>query len=226
MDRSTGEIPGEPSRVLNLNPEQIAQHEARNALRQYDAAMTLASDALAMGGAGNFRLRPSHLCSLNGLAVEGLHQYAGVLRPIQVVINGSSHSPPPADKVPVLVEDMCDYCNEHAGDNPLHVPSYLMWRLNWVHPFADGNGRTARIVSYMMLCILSGYELPGTRTIPVQISDNQEIKHAYYTSLEAADSAFADDGRVDVSQMEELMGSLLAAQLYEFHQSIVNHPSD
>ncbi|MBL8221394.1 MAG: Fic family protein, partial [Bryobacterales bacterium] len=28
----------------------------------------------------------------------------------------------------------------------------VMWRLNWIHPFFGGNGRTARSASYLVLC--------------------------------------------------------------------------
>jgi Fic family protein len=47
---------------------------------------------------------------------------------------------------------------------PIHLAAYLMWRLNWIHPFADGNGRTSRIISYVVLSIRAGAILPGTPT--------------------------------------------------------------
>jgi Fic family protein len=90
-----------------------------------------------------------------------------------------------------------------------------MWRLNWIHPFADGNGRTSRIVSYVVLSIRAGALLPGTPTIPDQIVDNRK---PYFDALDAADSAY-QDGRIDVSKMEELLGALLANQLAEFYKS-------
>ena len=76
---------------------------------------------------------------------------------------------------PELVEDMCDYINDHWNETtPIHLASYLMWRLNWIHPFADGNGRTSRIVSYVVLSIRAGSILPGTPKIPDQIVDNRK----------------------------------------------------
>jgi Fic family protein len=91
-----------------------------------------------------------------------------------------------------------------------------MWRLNWIHPFADGNGRTSRIVSYVVLSIRAGSFLPGTPTIPDQIVDNRK---PYFDALDAADLAFRS-GKVDVSEMEELLGSLLANQLAQFYKSV------
>jgi fido (protein-threonine AMPylation protein) len=112
---------------------------------------------------------------------------------------------------------MCDYVNDHWNEStPIHPAAYVMWRLNWIHPFADGNGRTSRIVSYVVLSIRSGSLLPGTPTIPDQTVDNRK---PYFEAPDAADSAFRND-RVDVSKMEELLASLLANQLAEFYKSV------
>jgi len=81
--------------------------------------------------------------------------------------------------------------------------------MNWVHPFVDGNGRTARAVSYVVLCVRLGSVLPGTNTIPEQISKD---KGPYYKALEAADKS-SESGKLDLSEMEALLQSLLANQL-------------
>jgi Fic family protein len=91
-----------------------------------------------------------------------------------------------------------------------------MWRLNWIHPFADGNGRTSRIISYVVLSIRAGAILPGTPTIPDQIVDN---RNPYFDALDAADSAYRD-GKIDVSKMEGLLAALLAKQLAGFYQAV------
>jgi Fic family protein len=85
-----------------------------------------------------------------------------------------------------------------------------LWRLNWIHAFADGNGRTARAVSYVVLSISLNSLLPGTPTIPDQIASD---KNPYYEALEAADLGWKETGQVDVSAMEHLLGMLLAKQL-------------
>lgn len=118
--------------------------------------------------------------------------------------------------MPELTEDMCDYVNANWGTkSAYHLSSYMMWRLNWIHPFVDGNGRTARMSSYVVLCAKLGARLPGTKTIPEQIAAN---KTPYYDALEAADEA-QRNGNIDLSVMEELLSSLLASQLYELHES-------
>jgi len=89
-----------------------------------------------------------------------------------------------------------------------------MWRLNWIHPFADGNGRTSRILSYVVLSIRSGALPPGTPTIPDLIVENRQ---PYFNALDAADEAWAQ-GRIDLSVMEELLEILLAKQLTGYFQ--------
>lgn len=164
-----------------------------------------------------YKLRPSLILKLHRILLERLSEYAGIYRPAKVTIKGSGHNPPSADAVPSLIEELCDYVNEHWEDrSPVHLAAYILWRMNWIHPFSDGNGRTARIVSYLVLCANSRNRLPGDLTIPEQISKN---KQPYYEALEAADKAFAK-GRIDVSELEGLLGAHLANQLYDFYQQV------
>jgi Fic family protein len=198
---------------LITDPQEKAAAEARNGFRQYDAAIAAIHTALDRG---SFKLRPSLILGLQREALVGISSYAGNYRPGGVAIEGSKHEPVGAHLVPELVEEMCDYVNDHWDEaTPLHLAAYLMWRLNWIHPFADGNGRTSRIVSYVVLSIRAGAMLPGTPTIPDQIVDN---RNPYFEALDAADSAYRD-GKIDVSKMETLLAALLAKQLAGFYQA-------
>jgi Fic family protein len=199
---------------LITDPQERAAAEARNGFHQYDAAIAAIQTALERG---SFKLRPSLILSLQREALTGISSYAGNYRPGGVAIEGSLHEPVGAHLVPELVEDMCDYVNDHWDEStPIHLAAYVMWRLNWIHPFADGNGRTSRIVSYLVLSVRAGSLLPGTPTIPDQIVDNRK---PYFDALDAADSAFRN-GRIDVAKMEDLLASLLANQLAQFYKSV------
>lgn len=108
------------------------------------------------------------------------------------------------------VQEMCDYINDNWHEkSAFHLAGFAMWRLNWIHPFPDGNGRTSRILSYIVLLSKLGYILPGKPTIPEQIAADRT---AYFRALEAADDA-ETRGVLDVSVMEELLKGLLANQL-------------
>jgi Fic family protein len=155
------------------------------------------------------------LLHLHRIALKGLSSYAGNFRPAAIEILGSKHQPVGAHMVPEEIEHMCDYVNDNWGkSSPIHLGAYALWKLNWIHPFTDGNGRTARAISYLLLCLRLGYRLPGTNTIPDQISRD---KSPYYKALEAADQAWAGK-KIDLSVLEEYLAGLLANQLVSLHE--------
>lgn len=193
------------------DPILRAQREAANALKQYGLVTEMVQTYV--DPERPFRFRPSHLQSLHRAALLGLSGYAGIWRPSGVTIGASKHQPPDAFQVPERIEDLCDYVNENWHRSALHLASYVMWKLNWIHPFTDGNGRTSRAASYLILCVRMGYLLPGRLTIPEQIEAD---KTPYYRALEAADLAWAG-GKIDVSKMKELLSSMLATQLVGVH---------
>jgi Fic family protein len=198
---------------LIADPDERAKVEAENTLRQFDAAVALLRQWLQNP---NRRLKPSDILSLHRVLMDRLSEYAGVYRPAKIKIKGSRHKPPPADEVPGLMEDLCEYLTVNwEGRTAVHLAAYVLWRINWIHPCSDGNGRTARAVSYVVLCAHAGKELPGDLTIPEQIAKN---KTPYYKALEAADYALKR-GQIDLGELEALMNSLLANQLYDFYQT-------
>jgi Fic family protein len=196
---------------LIKDPTKLAEREAANALDQFDWAMSEVSGWISQKKPN---LKISMLLSLHRKAMDGIDSYAGNFRPAAVAIKGSGHQPISCDDVPRYIEDMLEYLESNWADKTaIHLCSYVMWRLNWIHPFADGNGRTSRMLSYMVLCGSLRHLLPGTRTIPEQISED---KGPYYEALEAADKCYKA-GRVDVSKMEKLLEDYLTVQLVEIH---------
>src|SRR5579859_1104923 len=193
---------------LISDPDERARQEAKNGLRQFDEVIEQINYWLQPERP--FKLRISAILSLHRRALEGISSFAGVFRPGGIEIKGSKHQPPGAHLVPERLEELCDYVNDNwTRSSALHLAAYVLWRMNWIHPFVDGNGRTSRVVSYLVLCVRLGYVLPGTLTIPEQISRN---KTPYYQALEAADTANAS-GKLDLAVMEQLLESLLANQL-------------
>jgi Fic family protein len=200
---------------LITDPLERAEAEAANGLRQFDAGKAAAQEAIERLAFKPFKLRPSLILGLHREALTGISLFAGNYRPSDVEISKSKHRPPPAYLVPELVEEMCDYVNDNWKETAIHLGAYVMWRLNWIHPFDDGNGRTTRIVSYVVLTIRSGFILPGTPTIPDQIVTD---RRGYFNALDQADAAWTE-GRLDVAVMEELLGGMLAHQLAAFYES-------
>ena len=170
-----------------------------------------------------FSLTPATLLELHRVAIQDLYVCAGKFRESRVLLmrNGRvdfhRHQPPDWTRVVPLVEEMCKYVNDNFGKSGVHLASYTMWRHNWIHPFNGGNGRTSRALSYLLLNVRLGFNLPGENTIAQQIETD---RGPYFAALHAADEAERQGG-LDVSVMEELISNMLAAQLLSVHNKAV-----
>jgi Fic family protein len=101
--------------------------------------------------------------------------------------------------------------NWETLDHPTMLPAYALWRLNWIHPFVEGNGRTARAACYYLLCLRQRQLLPGSKIVPERIREN---RLPYYAALQAADVAW-ESGHFDVRELTNYLGDLLKQQLSE-----------
>ena len=195
---------------LYRTSEEKRHLESRNGAIQFLAVLHYADQ----WNPEKSRLNPDLIQELQRLAVNQICTCAGRFRDGPVKIEGVLHEPPDHTKVPAFVEEMCAYVNLNWDKSPIHLASFVMWRMNWIHPFFGGNGRTARATSYLILCARLGFRLPGTPTIPEQIVVQ---RNPYYQALQAADAAW-QTGVVNLTEMESLMESLLASQLLSIHK--------
>lgn len=194
-----------PEPQLELDAKARARREVENGFAQIERQEAL----IAEGIPSFFKLKPSILMDLNRLAVDGLVRAPGSYRQGPITIGKSRHQPPDWKDVPRLVDEMCDYVNEHWDNSAVHLSAYVLWRLNWIHPFADGNGRTARAAAYIVLCVRLRKVLPGTNTVPERIKNDLG---PYYAALEEADDAWAR-GQLHVGKMEQMLKALLIDQV-------------
>jgi Fic family protein len=82
---------------------------------------------------------------------------AGKYRSVQVRITGTSYLPPQAFEVPSLMRDFIKWLrkNERKID-PIELAALAHFKLVHIHPFIDGNGRTARLLMNLIL-VQKGY---------------------------------------------------------------------
>ena len=85
------------------------------------------------------------------------------------------------------------------------LATYVLWRLNHIHPFINGNGRTARAACYFILCIAAGGWLRGDTILPELIRQNHD---EYTAALVAADQSLAT-GTFDMSILHAFVSSSL-----------------
>jgi hypothetical protein len=203
---------------LITDPIKKAEAEAANGLLQAGEGLAIIDEALERIKDGNrWRLRPSTIMGLQRTALKGISTLAGTYRPGPVHIEKSLHIPPGAHLVPELVEDLCDYVNDNwTSATAIHLSSYILWRLNWIHPFDDGNGRTSRVTSYVVLMIKMGQNLGGRPTIPDLITQHRKD---YFDALDEADEVLKRQRIVDLRATEALMSSLLAKQLASIYDT-------
>jgi Fic family protein len=106
-------------------------------------------------------------------------KHAGAYRDGNVYITGSKHVPPDAYEVPKLMNDLILWVRSKIKTmSVVELAAIAHHKLVFIHPFFDGNGRTARLFMNLLL-MQKGYPL-------VVILKNDRKK--YYDVLQKADS--------------------------------------
>lgn len=121
-----------------------------------------------------------HRIILHGIDDEN----AGRFRRQNVRILGAVHLPPDARKVPREMEELIAWYYSNYRKMPVpQLAADLHHRFVWIHPFIDGNGRTARLLMNLVL-MKRGY--------PPAVILNLDRKR-YYRTLRLADAEKLND---------------------------------
>ena len=148
------------------------------------------------------------LWALNHVAVANISQFGGRFRVEPIYVG--DHRPPHFNDVADWMDRFISTVQENWFVwTPTELAAYGLWRLNWIHPFIEGNGRTARAACYYLLCVRSGSLLPGRKILPERIRGS---RHGYEEALRAGDHAW-DAGHLDFTRMEEYLAALVQTQL-------------
>jgi Fic family protein len=120
------------------------------------------------------------ILAIHALILEGIdNRYAGKLRDVEVYITGSTYRPPMPEKVPDLMSEFSRWLVDRQEQKDLHPVRFAgqaHFKLVDIHPFVDGNGRTARLLMNFIL-MKYGY--------PIAIFECEPKKRAkYYSALE------------------------------------------
>jgi len=114
---------------------------------------------------------------IHSLILKGIDDaWAGRYRQVPVRIAGSSVVLPNYVKVPSLMESFIRWLKSIAGEHPVKIAADAHYKLVSIHPWVDGNGRTARLLMDLLL-IQAGY--------PPAIIRKEE-RRRYLGSLEKA----------------------------------------
>lgn len=175
-----------------------------NLERQYSFLRSAVQASLALGRP---MLSLEVLLSLNYHAISCLHGNAGRLRPCEVRVG--DYNPPPTHEVPALMAMFIDEVNRGwETADPVALAAFVLWKLNFIHPFVNGNGRTARVACYFVLCCKIGEWLGGDVLLPELLRQNRP---EYVNALKAVDASLQHG--FDLSPLHELMVRLLNEQV-------------
>lgn len=175
-------------------PKEIL--EVRNAIKTYELYPEL----------NPFSVRD--LLRAHGVMMAGLVDEAGMFRTGGVgVFAGDKpvHIAPPAKRVKELVTDLFDWL-ENADDHLLIKSCVFHYEFEFIHPFADGNGRTGRLWQSLILGQLS----PIFEHLPIEnmVYANQQ---SYYEAINRS-SDLGDSGPFIDFMLEEILNALVGHQ--------------
>ncbi|NRF95402.1 Fic family protein [Paenibacillus frigoriresistens] len=128
----------------------------------------------------NIELTEYVIKSVHQLVLKNIDdENAGRYRMINVMISGSQHTPPHFTVVPEQMEKLYQWYHEQKDKlHPVELAAQFHFRFVYIHPFADGNGRTARL---LMNLILMAYGFP-----PAIVKAENDARLKYYVTLEKA----------------------------------------
>jgi hypothetical protein len=143
---------------------------------------------------------------LNGVACS--HSGAGEWRCCEVKVG--DYIPPPFSEVSRRMDMFVNYVNDSwKKTDAVVLATYVLWKLNQIHPFTEGNGRTARVTCFFVLCLKFGGLIDGDILLPDRIRANRP---EYVQALKHADATFAA-GHLDLGPLHGLVTRLLEEQV-------------
>lgn len=128
----------------------------------------------------NAPISSKHLHEIHGMLLQKIEkEFSGRFRNMGVRITGANFTPPNALKVPELVDALLEEVECMVSwVHPVVKAAYFHHRFVWIHPYFDGNGRTARLATALLL-MQAGY--------PPAFILVQDRKR-YYAALNAANT--------------------------------------
>ncbi|QEP45007.1 Fic family protein [Ectothiorhodospiraceae bacterium BW-2] len=146
------------------------------------------------------------LLQIHAIILSGIdRENAGMYRRERVRIAGSRHICPNYLKIPQLMEEYFHYYEANRiNTHPVELASNLHEKLVTIHPFIDGNGRTARLVMNLIL-LKNGYPI-------TVIHSDRDQRLAYYNALETAQISETGDN----SHFQRLIAKYVKKWLFQY----------
>jgi Fic family protein len=201
---------------ITIKGKSLREHfEVYNHEKAIDYLYTLVNE--------NYTIRSIDILSLHGLVMRSIEEdFVGRIRNGGVRIVGANFTPPNANKVSDLLDELVEFTNTNPlGVNDLVLSTIFHHKFVWIHPFFDGNGRTVRLAMNLLL-MRKGFP-------PAIILKNDRKK--YYEALNQANKGKYQKLTLLMAQaLERTLNIYLEATSeegtgYDTISNIVNDPS-
>ena len=179
----------------------------RNRLRQYDFLQT----SFIISGFG-LDINHDFICSLNLYATQYISIQPGRYRRHYNVEVGQ-HKPSDWSEILDEMDMFLERLHvEWSRMDAIQAAGYALWGINHVHPFADGNGRTARALMYYVLCKKLNQWLPGTTTI-MELIRNDTHDEMCEIMQRMHDAKVPGTMETDLTEITAFLNALVLRQL-------------
>lgn len=134
----------------------------------------------------------------------------------RVVVGGASgvvYAPPDADRIEGMMRELIAFISD-SELHPILKACAAHFYLVYVHPFADGNGRTARALSYMML-LQSGYDFFRYFSISNIVANERGRYYRAMLNVEESDS--------DMTYFIDCYSDMLSRAVAEMEKHLTSH---
>ena len=175
----------EAQKILAGKPVKGVRPDDRQELLNYKDAMNFVSEYLdRKSEITEEMIRDIHRILVKD--VRGGSLEPGRYRRIQnYVVNSLTgeiiYTPPPSEDVPALMNEFVDWLNEEKDISPILMAGVAQHRFVDIHPFLDGNGRTARVLCTLIL-YQNGYDFKRLFSLSEFYDKN---RRQYYDSIQS-----------------------------------------
>lgn len=190
--------------VQNVDPDDVKE------LLNYKLAFDLVSDYVASGEP----ITESLICDIHEVLVSDVRGNVATpgeyRRQQNYIFNTKTkaviYTPPMASHVPKMMEELIDWLKCEKEIHPVLVAGIAQFQFVHIHPFLDGNGRTARLLS--TLCLYrAGYDFKQLFTISEYYDRDRP---AYYRAIQQV-----RESNMDMTSWLEYFTVGLASQIQE-----------
>ena len=137
-------------------------------------------------------------------------------RSVPVYVTGQDgivYTPPSAEQVPHMMTDLLDFIKQ-SELHPLFKACIAHFYFVYIHPFTDGNGRTARALSLMML-LRTGYDFFRFFSVSGIIAEERGSYYKAMRNVEASGS--------DMTYFVDAYSAILAKSVDKMEKHLLHH---